>query len=89
MAETNTVPLTEGWTALSEGEANVLVQLDSQHATKYPVYVAVAESEPAASDKGISLTDRDRTASFGDLDETDIVYARTGGGEASVVVVRG
>lgn len=89
MVETNTVALTEGWAALSEGEANVLVQLDSGHGTTYPVYVAVAESEPAAAAKGVSLTLRDRSVSFGDLAETDIVYGRTGGGAATVAVVRG
>lgn len=89
MAETVTVSLTSAWTAISTDETNVLVQLDSLSAPHRLVYVAVAQSEPEAAALGVGLTLAERSASFGDLADGDVVWARTVDGDARVVVVRG
>jgi len=83
----HTFPLVIGadWTAISEGEATVLVQ----RRQVYPVELFVAESgtPPIADDAGHMLAGEAGSASFADLNGL-FVYARAQGGDVEISVTR-
>lgn len=83
----HTFPLVIGanWTAISEGEATVLVQ----RRQIYPVelFVAEAGTPPVSGDAGHTLAGDSGSASFTDLNGL-VVFARAQGGDSEISVTR-